>query len=192
MFARHEAGRAGIVSLKRGDVMLDENNMAATFFSISAANAKDEKEIAESTATMLLEDEIECKDAPPEVKEVVVTVRVRNAKAVKLLKELYKSKCQMTGEKFTFAKKNGEYYSEAHHLIPLGSGGFDNPRNIVILSPLIHRMLHYANVQEIDLSKAAILKDGTATLDVVINGETYTITWAPEHASYVTKADTEG
>ena len=67
---------------------------------------------------------------------------------------MYGGKCQITGETMTFKKKNGELYSEVHHLIPLGESGSDSYANAIVISPLIHRMLHYADVSEIDLNHA--------------------------------------
>ncbi len=97
----------------------------------------------------------------------------------------------MTGNKFTFKKIDGTNYIEGHHLIPLGAGGADDPRNIVILSPLVHRMLHYADVSPINLSDIKKHEDGTSYLDITINDETYRIRWHAAHAKAVsdTKAD---
>jgi len=106
--------------------------------------------------------------------------RVRNTKAVSKLKDLYNNHCQISGTEKTFQKKNGEWYSEAHHLIPLGEGGSDNEYNIIIVSPLIHRMLHYADVEGIDLNRIQ-----NNQLDITINGEDYTIKWKPQHADLV-------
>jgi len=66
------------------------------------------------------EDEISSQNTPPKTKELIRTVRVRNSKAVKKLKTLYDNQCQVSGTKYTFKKIDGNYYSEAHHLIPLG------------------------------------------------------------------------
>ncbi|MCY4492215.1 MAG: HNH endonuclease, partial [Thaumarchaeota archaeon] len=73
-----------------------------------------------------------------------------------------------------------EYYSEAHHLIPLGEDGADNVSNIVILSPLIHRMLHYAKVDGLDLNKIKNNK-----LLIKINGVKHVITWHRDHAKTI-------
>jgi len=81
----------------------------------------------------------------------------------------------------TFLKADGTIYCEAHHLVPLGGEGADLPHNIIIVSPLVHKMLHYAKVSEIDLS--AISEDGT--LDIEINDARHTITWHPDHAASV-------
>ncbi len=128
------------------------------------------------------EDEEIASDAPAIVKELMRKVRIRNSKVVKKLKVLYENKCQISGEKYTFKKRNGEYYSEGHHFIELGKNGSDSVRNIIILSPLIHRMLHYATVEGLDLKK---IKGNKLTFK--INGEEYTITWHPEHAKIVSQ-----
>jgi 5-methylcytosine-specific restriction protein A len=118
-------------------------------------------------------------------REQVIAVRRRNTAAVRALKELYKDQCQATGSQWIFKKRDGRNYTEAHHLVPLGEGGADDPRNIIIVSPLFHRMLHHAEVGRIDLAKIQIQKDGTAALEVTINAMPYKITWHPEHARAV-------
>ena len=116
----------------------------------------------------------------PALKKQTVKLRKRNAKAVKVLKSLYKE-CQITGTEFIFDKTNGDPYTEAHHLIPLGEGGADSPENLVVVSAHIHKMLHYADVEGLDLTKISDNK-----LDISINGDSYTITWHPKHAELVT------
>ncbi len=68
---------------------------------------------------------------------------------------------------FTFSKKNGGFYSEAHHLTLLSQEGSQDENNVVILCPNHHRMLHYAQVEIQD-------KDNNK-LHVKINGENYFI-----------------
>lgn len=111
-------------------------------------------------------------NAQPEFIDRIIRIRQRNNKLVKNLKDLYEGKCQITGEEFTFKKKNGVFYSEVHHLIPLGENGSDTYENAIVVSPLIHRMLHYANVSEIDLSN---IVDGK--LAITINGQSFEISW---------------
>ncbi len=123
---------------------------------------------------------IENADVAPEVKERILKIRKRNNKIVKELKKLYGGKCQLTGESMTFKKKNGDFYSEVHHLIPLGESGSDSYANAIVLSPLIHRMLHYATVSEIDLNKIVDNR-----LKIKINNVDYEITWHPQHLETV-------
>ena len=113
--------------------------------------------------------------------KVMREIRKRNTKAVKDLKDLYQGRCQLTGEQYTFIKTNGSRYCEAHHLVPLGEAGADSPYNIIIVSPLIHSMFHYAKVSEIDLSQIS----SSNKLSININDELYEITWHSEHATLV-------
>jgi 5-methylcytosine-specific restriction protein A len=120
-----------------------------------------------------------------ENRRVVVVVQKRNSNVVAALKALYRGECQLTGREFVFKKVDGELYCEVHHLIPLGEGGADSPYNLIIVSPLIHRMLHYADVPAFDLSKIINNK-----LEIKINGKPFTITWHPKHAELVLGAAT--
>ena len=113
----------------------------------------------------------------------VLRIRQRNSKLVKKLKELYGGRCQITGVEKTFLKRNGENYSEVHHLIPLGENGSDSYANAIVVSPLIHKMLHYATVSEINLANIIDRK-----LQITINGENYEITWDQGHVSTVERA----
>jgi 5-methylcytosine-specific restriction protein A len=83
----------------------------------------------------------------------------------------------------TFQKKDGSWYSEVHHLISLGENGSDSYANAIVISPLIHRMLHYAKVSAIDLSKIKNHK-----LKIQINDKDYEITWHPDHLKTVEKS----
>ena len=71
----------------------------------------------------------------------------RYQKIVNDLKSRYENKCQIEGCNFTFKKKNGEYYSEAHHIESLAKGGSQDESNAAILCPNHHRMFHYADVE---------------------------------------------
>lgn len=71
----------------------------------------------------------------------------RYQKIINDLKSRYENKCQIEGCNFTFKKKNGEYYSEAHHIEYLAKGGSQDESNVVILCPNHHRMFHYADVE---------------------------------------------
>lgn len=116
----------------------------------------------------------------PEIVNRVMRIRQRNSRLVRNLKNLYGGRCQITGEQLTFVKRNGDFYSEVHHLIPLGENGSDSYANAIVVSPLIHRMLHYATVSEIDLNNIV-----NRLLPITINGVQYTITWHLDHISTV-------
>ena len=112
----------------------------------------------------------------PAVKERIQKYRSRSKKLSDNLKKLYNGKCQISGDSFSFKKKDGTFYTEVHHLIPLGKNGSDSYCNAIVVSPLIHRMLHFADVGPIDLS---LISDNK--LPIKINGVDYTIEWKPEH-----------
>lgn len=127
--------------------------------------------------TWLLEDEL---DLPSEdIKYSIQQVRQRDRNSMRIVRKLYKA-CQITGDEFVFKTAAGEPYLEVHHLIPLGKGGADSPHNMVVVSAHIHRMLHFAKVSTIDLSR---IQDDQ--LDIEINGTIYKIKWHPKHAAVV-------
>lgn len=129
--------------------------------------------------------------ATEEQKTYVVQVRKRNAKAVAALKRLYAYTCQVTAGTYTFKKANGDQYVEVHHLLPLGSGGADDPRNMIVVSALVHKMLHYAIVEPdpIDLSRIELDAKGWGTLEIRINGKPHWIHYHPDHAAAVLDAE---
>jgi 5-methylcytosine-specific restriction protein A len=141
---------------------------------------RDEEKILDS-----LFNEDEAPTAPPERRARVQQVRTRNLKAVKDLKALYENRCQISGDEFAFKKTNGQIYCEVHHLIPLGEGGADNPKNMIVVNPLIHRMLHYAEVTGLNLSAIKTNDAGVSTLQIQINGKSYIISWNQDHARRV-------
>ena len=120
-----------------------------------------------------------------EQREYFARVRRRNERAVRALKDLYGETSQIVGDDYNFVKRNGHRYVEAHHLEPLGEGGSDDPRNMVVVSALAHRMLHYADVQPIDLAGIEVGADGWSALQISVNGEPMTIRWHPLHANLV-------
>lgn len=118
-------------------------------------------------------------------KEYLNMIRVRNKSLVNNLKRLYDNTCQITGKEFAFQKKDGIDYTEAHHLIPLGEGGSDEISNLIVVNPLIHRMLHHAEVEGIDLKNIRVDSNGYGHLTIKINKKQYTITWTPEHLASI-------
>lgn len=120
----------------------------------------------------------------PEKVIQVRQIKRRNAKHVAALKKLYSCKCQITGNRYTFASTKSDYV-EAHHLVPLGREGSDKLSNLILVSAHMHRMLHHAkHKSEIDLSNR---KNGR--LKIQLNHKSYVITWKPEHDRLVAKAN---
>jgi predicted HNH restriction endonuclease len=191
-------GCAGFLSFGSGQLLMDERDSKKPFIGGVSKKKRIRKEKVptkkiqikrrlrseeEISKSLLEEDKSNYADYGAKKKAYIRKIISRNNKAVKDLKDLYQRKCQIIGDKLGFKKKDGTPYCEAHHCIPLGEKGADSPYNIIIVNPLIHRMLHYAEVSEIDLSM--ISKNNT--LDIVINGQTHTIKWHPDHAKIVKK-----
>jgi hypothetical protein len=68
---------------------------------------------------------------------------IRDSKIVKELKEIYDNKCQICGERIEISKDI--YYSEWHHIKPLGRdhNGDDIQENILVLCPNHHTQFDY-------------------------------------------------
>jgi 5-methylcytosine-specific restriction protein A len=182
-----EEDSAGYIKFK-SKVLIDTENKEWAFY-FDAKEVKNQVKTEEDVEEDLLNqdtspklDEPEVK-AKPEFRKKLLKIRERNKQIVKNLKKLYKGHCQISGDKLTFKKKNGELYSEVHHLISLGENGSDDYANAIVVSPLIHRMLHYATVSNIDLTK---IKDHK--LKIKINEKDFEITWHPEHTKTVIKS----
>jgi predicted HNH restriction endonuclease len=78
----------------------------------------------------------------------ISTRRFERGQAGQTMKVIYGYRCMVEGCGFTFLKKNGELYAQAHHLESLSDGGPDDPDNIVVLCPNHHAQFHYANVEK--------------------------------------------
>ena len=83
----------------------------------------------------------------PEIIEGVVRLYRRDQRIVGPLKALYEGRCQFKGCTNMIETETG-WYTEGHHLIPLGKGGSDHPTNLVILCPQHHKILHHAKNRE--------------------------------------------
>lgn len=128
-------------------------------------------------------DEDEICNTTPAIKKRIRKIRKRNAAAARRLKQLYAGSCQISGKQYVFPDKDGKPYTEAHHLVPLGREGADDPSNLIVVSAHIHRMLHCAEVGQIDLSKMRNNK-----LAIQINSRQYAITWKPNHADFIKRS----
>lgn len=129
-----------------------------------------------------LDDLADVEDQSKTQQDRIVKYRKRNKKIVTKLKDLYNGECQVSGTQHTFLLKKGQYYSEAHHLIPLGKGGSDNAANIVIVSPTVHRMLHSIKPVTVDFS---LLHDNQ--LPITVGGKSITVIYNEKHAELVNK-----
>ena len=96
----------------------------------------------EELQSFLLEDGLE------NIEEDILVSRIKRYKEIVIeVKLKYENKCQICGCNFTFLKKNGEYYSEVHHLELLSKGGSQDSSNVVVLCANHHRMFHYAKLE---------------------------------------------
>jgi len=77
---------------------------------------------------------------------------LRDTSLARKLKQLHENKCQLCGESIQLP--NGKWYSEAHHIKPLGNphNGPDVAENIIVLCPNHHVMLDYG-VIKVELEK---------------------------------------
>lgn len=85
---------------------------------------------------------------PAERQRQVYFVYKRNQRLIRVLKAEYNGACQICGTTNRIETDSGRFYTEGHHLIPLGDRGYDNLDNVVILCPLGHRKLHYSRDRE--------------------------------------------
>ena len=76
-----------------------------------------------------------------------VTRLVRDTRVTREIKALYGSTCQFCGTRLQLSP--GEYYSEAHHLKPLGGAhnGPDIRENVICVCPNCHARLDYKSIQ---------------------------------------------
>lgn len=97
---------------------------------------------------------IDYSDPPQRVKAQVTRI-IRDTTKSFQLKVKYNFACQICGYQL---KVNSIYYSEVHHIWPLGEGGLDNFDNMIVLCPNHHA--------EFDLCAIAIdPKDGMTIID---------------------------
>jgi hypothetical protein len=87
--------------------------------------------------------------AAAERQRQVYFVYKRNQRLIRALKAEYDGACQICGTTNRIETDSGGYYTEGHHLIPLGERGYDSLDNVVILCPLCHKKLHYSRDREI-------------------------------------------
>lgn len=87
----------------------------------------------------------------------------RNESLPTLLKIKYDFKCQFCG--FTFRKRDGGFYAEVAHIVPLKDGGTDTSTNMLVLCANHHRML--------DLAEAQVISRSNDSIEFQINGERY-------------------
>lgn len=81
----------------------------------------------------------------PDERTSKTTRKIRNTRIVNELKERYNYRCQLCDERRQ--QSMNEFYAEGHHIKPLGEGGPDNRRNILIVCPNHHADLDFGMVK---------------------------------------------
>jgi len=111
------------------------------------------------------------KTIKPEKIKTLVTKYKRYDKLATDLKKIYNSECQICG--FTFKKKNGKNYAEAHHIIALGVDGDDDAENLVVVCANCHRQLHYDSPE--------ISPINGNDRKIILNGKEYNMKYKEKH-----------
>ena len=86
-------------------------------------------------------------EQPEPARIEIHTYRIlRDTKLARTLKSLHQDACQICGQVISI---QGDTYSEAHHIRPLGSphNGPDVAENILVLCPNHHVMCDYGSIQ---------------------------------------------
>lgn len=99
------------------------------------------------------------------------TRRYERSKVGRALKALYDGRCQIC--EFTFPKRDGTNYAEVHHLESLSEGGWEDPRNMLVVCANCHRQLHYGRVKRIGWENDRLMLE--------INGKIRRIRFHPSH-----------
>lgn len=107
-----------------------------------------EKSIYENTHTDNIEDTLENirGNINPERKEIKLNKIIRNSSIVKTLKKIYNNTCQICGTRLEIGV--GTYYSEVHHIRPLGKlhKGNDTTDNAIVLCPNCHTLFDKGSI----------------------------------------------
>jgi predicted restriction endonuclease len=112
----------------------------------------------DNVKTKVVENEL------PERLSVTLSKVVRNQKIVEQIKQIYNNRCQICDTSIWLGEER--YYSEAHHICPLGEHcGSDTIDNMIALCPN-HHVMFDKGVLTIDLNmKIAIFKDSNNPLN---------------------------
>jgi hypothetical protein len=101
---------------------------------------------------------------PAKIQEVAERYE-RDAELVRLLKQARGHRCQICGG--TFRMRNGDSYTEAHHLEELANGGLDVSRNMLIVCANHHRQFHFGDVEIVKHTAEQIVVQLDAEVHVI-------------------------
>jgi len=101
-----------------------------------------------------------------------IEVIIRSQKLVDEIKRLYKNTCQLCGLHIQI--RPGEYYSEVHHIKPLGKphDGPDSKANMICVCPNHHAMLDFFAIK-LDLSTLLVKKHVIDESSVAYHNQEY-------------------
>lgn len=97
--------------------------------------------------------------------------RYERSEIGRALKTLYDGHCQICN--FTFCKRNGMNYAEVHHLEALSEGGWEDPKNLLVVCANCHRQLHYGSLERMGWGKNQLV--------LKINGVIHRLWFHPSH-----------
>lgn len=82
-------------------------------------------------------------ESPPKRIKAVVNRIIRDTPKARKLKQLHEHRCQVCGGRLVLS--NGFYYSEVHHIRPLGAPhlGSDDYKNMLVVCPNHHTLFDY-------------------------------------------------
>ena len=109
-----------------------------------------------------LEGRYEEDEAPldPIRREIRIEAYERRAAWAKKARKVFGFRCMAPGCDFELVKENGELYIEVHHLKAMCEGGSPNElRNMSVLCPNHHRVIHYAEHDARQELGGAILRE---------------------------------
>jgi hypothetical protein len=81
----------------------------------------------------------------PERQSVIRDLIKRNQRLARDIKKKRNYTCEICLVPSGWKTSEGHAYVEAHHVIPLGESGADHERNLIVVCPGCHRMLHYGS-----------------------------------------------
>ncbi|GHT34298.1 hypothetical protein FACS189427_01360 [Planctomycetales bacterium] len=120
----------------------DEDSVNENLLEVKTIAHTDEKTVLENTFIKLSQQsEIQQRKRsliPQQPKRGSVSPAMK-----RILQAVYEGKCQVSG--FTFLKQDGNPYFEVHHICETQG---DHPKNLLALSPNVHRQFHFATVTE--------------------------------------------
>lgn len=140
------------------EIYVEEEKRKQLRFSISARPIMDTKKGVRDVSVNPTVDPDESSvdtDEPP-IRVQAKTIRIiRDTKKSRELKEFYNHKCQVCSKQLY--KAEDSFYSEAHHLRPLGGDhkGLDSKKNMLVLCPNHHALFDYG-VIAVDLDDMKI------------------------------------